>query len=289
MKKIKFAKQPISMKVFYILCVVFFVFQAVIHMLPVAWALLSSLKSGQDFFDGMFSFPSALHFDNYIRIFSEFKCQQYYYIDMLFNSLWILGVKLFVSMVSSICLAYALARFRFPGAGLLYGVFIFARTIPLIGTGTANFKLMVALNMVNNPALIWIAWAGGFDMAFLILYGTFRGISRTYSEAAQIDGANQLFILFRIILPQAMPAIIALAIEEGISIWNDYGTVMVYLRDYPNLSYGLYLFSTESNYIADSKPIYFAALVISSIPPIVLYTANLKNILENITTGGLKG
>ena len=104
-----------------------------------------------------------------------------------------------------------------------------------------------------------------------------------------MDGANNLFILFKIILPQATPAIIALAIEEAIGIWNNYGTVMIYLREYPNLAYGLYLFSSESNYIADSKPIYFAAIVISSIPPIVLYMANLNKILTNITTGGLKG
>ena len=197
--------------------------------------------------------------------------------------------KVLTIEASGIAIAYAVARFRFPGRDFLYGLVIFAKTIPIIGSGPAEFKLISSLGMVNNPALIWLAWAGGFDFAFIVLYGTFKGISQTYSEAAKIDGANNLYVLFNIILPQATPAIIALSIEEAIGIWNNYGTVMIYLREYPNLAYGLYLFSAESNYIVDSKPIYFAAVVISSIPPIVLYMANLNKILTNITTGGLKG
>ncbi len=289
MPKIKFKKQPISVKAFYIFFVIFFAVEAVLHILPVVWSIVSSLKTAEDFFAGMFAMPKALHFENYVRVFSEFKIRQYNYADMLFNSLWQLALKLFVSMLSSVCFAYAVARYRFPGRDFLYGLVIFAKTIPIIGNGPAEFKLISSLGMVNNPALIWLAWAGGFDFAFIVLYGTFKGISRTYSEAAKIDGANNWYILFKIILPQATPAIIALAIEEAIGIWNNYGTVMIYLREYPNLAYGLYLFKTEANYIAESKPIYFAAIVISAIPPIILYTANLSKILTNITTGGLKG
>lgn len=289
MPKMKFRKQPVSVKIFYIVCVVFFAVEAFLHIIPIIWSVMSSLKTAEDYFAGMFVLPTELHFENYIRVFSKFKYRQYNYVDMLFNSLWQLGLKLFVSMLSSVCFAYAVARYRFPGRDFLYGLVIFAKTIPIIGNGPAEFKLISSLGMVNNPSLIWLAWAGGFDFAFIVLYGTFKGISQTYSEAAKIDGANNLYILFKIILPQATPAIIALAIEEAIGIWNNYGTVMIYLRDYPNLAYGLYLFSNASNYIEDSKPIYFAAIVISAIPPIVLYMSNLNKILTNITTGGLKG
>jgi ABC-type maltose transport system permease subunit len=57
----------------------------------------------------------------------------------------------------------------------------------------------------------------------------------------------------------------------------------------PNLAYGLYLFSKESNYIQDSKAIYFCAVVISMLPPLILYGSNQKFILSNISAGGLKG
>ena len=186
-------------------------------------------------------------------------------------------------------LAYALARFRFPGKEFLYGLVIFANTIPIIGTGAAGYKLMMQFNMINNPATIWFSWAGGFDFAFIIFYGTFKGISPTYSEAAYIDGASEITVLLKVILPQAIPCIIAIAITQATSAWNDYSTSMIYMRQYPTLAYGLWLFNTESNYITDSKPIYYAAAVISCIPVIILYASNMKLIMTSVTAGGLKG
>jgi len=145
------------------------------------------------------------------------------------------------------------------------------------------------LNMINNPSTIWLSWAGGFDFAFIIFYGTFKGISQTYTDAARMDGANNFVVLFRVVLPQAIAAIVAIAITESIGVWNDYSTPMLYLRDYPNLAYGLYLFDVEANYIENSKPTFFAAALISCIPVIVLYASNMKLIMTNVTAGGLKG
>ena len=128
-----------------------------------------------------------------------------------------------------------------------------------------------------------------FDFAFIIFYGTFKGISPTYSEAAYIDGASEITVFLKVILPQAIPCIIAIAITQATSAWNDYSTSMIYMRQYPTLAYGLWLFNTESNYITDSKPIYYAAAVISCIPVIILYASNMKLIMTSVTAGGLKG
>ena len=90
-------------------------------------------------------------------------------------------------------------------------------------------------------------------------------------------------------MPQVVPCLVAIIITQAIGVWNDYGTVMVYLRKYPNLSYGLYMFNIESMYIADSKPVFFSAAVISAVPIIVLYACTQKLIMTNMTAGGLKG
>ena len=103
---------------------------------------------------------------------------------MLFNSVWITVVKVTVNILASTFLAYAVARFRFPGRNFLYAVVIFSQTIPIIGTGAASYKLFTHLGFINNPFLMWIAWFSAFDFAFIVLYGTFRGISPTYSESA---------------------------------------------------------------------------------------------------------
>ncbi len=289
MAKIRFFKQSVGMKITYILFLLFFFLEAVFHVFPMLWAMMNSLKSASDFFESNFGLPSALHFNNYIRVFSEFRYRQFTYLDMLFNSLWILAVKVFCNVMSSVLLAYAIARYRFPGRNFLYSLVIFANTIPIIGAGSTEYKLFAQWGFVNNPALIWFAWCSGFDFAFIVLYGTFKGVSGNYAEAAKIDGAGNFRVLFQIVLPQAFPCIAAISITQAIGVWNNYGTVMIYLREFPNLAYGLYLFATSSNYVEDSKPIYFAATVISSIPVIVLYASNMKLIMTNVTAGGLKG
>ena len=291
MERLKFKKGSIEVKITYAISIVIFIALALFYTLPLFWAFINSLKTAQEFFEGEggFSLPTTWRFRNYLRVFTEFKTQQYGYLDMLWNSVWFLCVKVFVNVASSTMLAYIIARFRFPGKEFLYAVVIFANTIPIVGSGPAAFKLMNALNFVENPKVIWLAWASGFDFAFIVLYGNFRGISPAYSESAMLDGANNLRIFFQIVLPQAMPCLIAIAITQSVSVWNDYGTVMVYLRSYPNLAYGLYLFNTGSFWIEESKPIYFAATIISCIPIIVLYACSQNILLTNMTAGGLKG
>jgi ABC-type glycerol-3-phosphate transport system permease component len=208
---------------------------------------------------------------------------------MLYNSLLILAIKVFVNIASSVMLAYVVARFEFPGRNFLYGVVIFANTIPIIGSGPATFKLLNSLNMVENLSTIWLSWAGGFDFAFIVLYGYFKGISSAYSESAYVEGAGELRVFFSIILPQIIPCLVAIMITQAIGVWNDYSTVMIYLRSSPNLAYGLYMFNTESSFIENSKPIYFAAAVISAAPIIILYASTQNLILTNMTAGGLKG
>lgn len=263
---------------------------ALISVYPLFWSFNNSLKTGTEYVsENSMKMTESWRFVNYFKVFTEFKYKDFTYLDMLFNSLWMLVVRVVVNVGASTLLAYPIARFRFPGKEFLYGVVIFANTIPIIGSGPAAYKLLSQLNMVNNPTTIWLSWASGFDFAFIVLYGYFKSISPSYSESAYIDGASELKVLGSIMIPQVMPCICAIAITQAISIWNDYSTVMIYLREYPNLAYGIYLFESFKHTIEDSMPIYFAATIISSIPIIILYSCTQNLILTNMATGGLKG
>lgn len=297
MEKIKFRKSPLSVKIIYIAFFAMFVVFAFMYVYPIFWAIINSLKSMEEYSTDSLTLPTDWRFYHYVDVFRDFKVactdiigKDYYsYVDMLINSLWILVVHVFVNVVSSALLAYALARFRFPGSKFLYAVVIFANTIPIIGSGPAQYKLAMALNLIDNPSAIWLMWASGFDFAFIVFYGYFKGISNSYSESAKIDGASNMTVLLKIILPQIIPCIVAIAITQAIGIWNNYSISMVYMRKYPNLAYGMYLFQNGSFWVEDSKPIYFASAVISCIPIIVLYACTQNLILTNMTTGGLKG
>ncbi len=289
MDKIKFKNQPITVKITYIAFLAMYIAFALVYIFPIFWTVMNSMKTGAEYFDNGLALPSEWKIGNYLRVFTEFKVRQFTYGDMLFNSLWILAVNVTCEILASAMLAYALARYRFPGKEFLYALVIFSQTIPIIGAGAAGFKVRYQLGMVNNPALIWISWLAGFDFTFIVFYGNFKGISQTYSEAAKMDGAGNWRVLFQIIFPQAFPCIAALAITSATGVWNNYSISMIYLRDYPTLAYGMYLFNTAANYVEDSRPIYFAATVISCIPVILLYAASQKLILSNMTAGGLKG
>ena len=295
MTKLKFKHVPLFEKVIYVFFVIFFSVFALLYIYPLCWAFINSLKTMKEYATNSLTLPTQWLWSHYKDVFTEFQAvplsggEPYRYMDMLFNSLWILVVNVSVNVISSTLLAYALARFRFPGSKFLYAVVIFANTIPIIGAGPAAYKLAVELNMVNNPSTIWLMWAGGFDFAFIVLYGYFKGVSRSYSESAKIDGATNMTILLKVILPQVTPCIAAIAITQATGVWNNYSISMLYMRDYPNLAYGMYLFKDSTFLVKDSMPIYFAAAVISSVPVIILYTCSQNLILNNMTTGGLKG
>ena len=290
MRNILSKKSSTSEIVTAIIFLILFIIIAIVCIYPLFWAFNNSLKTFDEYSENNFILTKSWDFYNYFKVFNgTFQYNGVTYLGMLYNSLWILVVRVFVNIASSLMLAYAIARFEFPGRNFLYAVVIFANTIPIIGSGPATFKLLNSLNMVENPTTIWLSWAGGFDFAFIVLYGYFKGISSSYSESAYVEGAGELRVFFSIILPQVVPCVVAIMITQAIGVWNDYSTVMIYLRTKPNLAYGLYMFNTESIYISNSKPIYFAAAVISAVPVIILYACTQKLILTNMTAGGLKG
>ncbi len=288
MKAIRMKKTTPGMNILIILFSLVFIAHAIICLLPVVLTILNSMKTVEEFEAGLLALPKQITFQNFVDVFSKFSIGGLYtFWDMLFNSLWMLVVKVFVNVASSALLAYGIAKFEFPGKNFLYALVIFANTIPIIGAGPAAFKLNRDLNMIDNPFLIWMAWAGGFDFAFIVFYGTFKGISNEYSEAAKIDGANNLYVMLGIVLPQAFPSLVAIMVTQAMGVWNDYSTSMITMRKFPTLAYGLYLYEFEANY--DGRTLYYAAAVISALPVVLLYACNQKLILENMTAGGLKG
>ena len=300
-KLIRFHNKTISEKLTFILYFIFFVLMALITLYPIYSGVLTSFtsidgnvsKEIHSFWD-FFVISGEPQFDSWKNVVNEFSVTtdvgDQNLLNMLFNSIWFTIAKVSLSLMASFILAYAVAKFNFPGKNLIYVIAVFVQTIPLFGTGSASYKLFDSLNMVNNPSLFWFAWVTGFDFTFIILHGTLTGISNSYSESAKIDGANNMTIFLKIIIPMVAPVLLALFISNSLTVWNDYSTIMVYLRDYPTLSYGLYVFQTgESVYARNAPAIQNAATIISALPIVLIYSFSQKLILTNISVGGLKG
>lgn len=208
--------------------------------------------------------------------------------EMTFNSVWFTLGCTAMKMISTICFAYAVSRFEFPGRKLLYGFVVVQMMLPIYGQNASNYRLMETLGLVNNP-LFLLGMGAGHGMYFLILYSFFRNLPFGYEEAAKIDGAGPFTIFARIMLPLAKPIVVAMGIMTAIACWNDYATILVFMKDYPNLSTGLYLVKEAAFSIGLQTPSYFAAIFISIIPVVVAFIAFNKQIMSNLTIGGLKG
>lgn len=290
-EKIKrFKNHSLGAQIFLLAFFLFFVVELILHVYPIFYVINNSLKTATEIYDDSMALTKTWSFVNYVNMFNNFQVRGgIYFEELLWNSVWQTAVWLFMQTLSSVLVAYVLAKFRFPGHGLVYGIMIFKQIIPIIGTGGASYKLLHALNMINNPWTIWLYWGDGFDYAAFIMYGTFKGLSNSYLESAKLDGASNTRIFFSIVLPMTFPAMLALLVTNFLTMWNNYTTSQVTLNKYPNLAYGVYIFQRDSLWIEDGETIFYTALVASATPGLVIYLSMQNLIVKNLTVGGLKG
>ncbi len=210
------------------------------------------------------------------------------YWEMAFNSLWYSLGGTMMKMISTVCFAYVMARYEFPGRKFLYAVIVAQMLLPVYGQTTANYTLLQKLNLLDTP-LFLLALGAGHGMHFMITYAYFRNLSQEYVYAAKIDGANSLQVFTRVMLPLAKPIVTALFVMNFIAYWNDYQNCIIYLRSYPTLSGALYNLQSQAFQLGLQTPTYFAGIFITIIPAAALFLIFNKQIMENVSLGGLKG
>lgn len=210
------------------------------------------------------------------------------YWEMTWNSVWFSVGCTLMKMLSTVCFAYAIARFEFPGRKFLYAFVVLQMMLPIYGQTSANYSLLFKLGLVDNPGYL-LGQGAGHGMYFLITYSFFRNLPTEYVEAAKMDGAGPFTIFFKVMVPLAQSIISALAIMLFIGNWNDYQNVIIYLKSYPTLSSSLYYIKSQAFNLGMQTPEYFAGIFISIIPVAVLFIIFNKQIMENVTIGGIKG
>lgn len=297
MKKIKskdiLNQRSKSEKVLFGVVAVVFAVYAITLTFPFLWMLVLSFEEPHSIdtvmsLKGAFYIPEVFHFSNYLKAFSEMQVEGVNFLGMIFNSIWYVGIGLLFSMFWHSITAYIFAKFKFKGREFIYGCAIFSMTVPIVGSSAAMYKLVSALGLYNTgPLFLMVTSCGGFGSTFLILYGIFKNISWSYAEAVYMDGGGDNTVFFKIMLPQAAPAVAAMAVSTAISMWNNYGNPLMYLPSSPTVASGLY---TLSLYMSrHGKPLYYAGLIISVIPVLIVYGIMSGSMMKNLSIGGLKG
>lgn len=210
------------------------------------------------------------------------------YWEMTWNSVWFSVGCTLMKIFSTVFFAYAVARFDFVGRKFLYAFVILQMMLPIYGQTSANYSLLLKLGLVDTPGYL-LGQGAGHGMYFLITYSFFRNLPTGYEEAAKIDGAGPFAIFFRVMLPLAKSIVSALTIMQFISNWNDYPNVLIYLKSYPTLASALYTLKSQAFTLGLQTPSYFAGIFISILPVAVLFIVFNKQIMENVSVGGMKG
>ena len=294
-RKSRFKKWSRQEKIILISTTVIFAIYALTLIYPFVFTFLNALKSPTEFSRDPLGLPTEFQWENFATAF-EIEYNGVTFGDMIWNSVWQTLLATVCGLVASSIMAYVTAKYDFKFLKVLYAVGIFSMVIPIIGSTPAMYKLLYTelfdipgFTIADNPGMIWLIWFSGFGFAYLVLYGYFKTISWTYAEAAFIDGAGHFTVFFKIMIPQAIPAISSILIVNAIGYWNDYMTAYLYLPSYPNLALGLYELKSAFSYIQGGEPVYYALMLLSLLPVAIAFIIFQKAIMQNISTGGLKG
>ena len=276
-----------------------FAFYAISLMLPFVFMIFNSLKGGEEYINDIaagrtFFSPVKALFENYARAFqalkvTDFNGKEIYFPQMLFNSIWYTVLFVGAGVLASSMTAYVVAKYRFRGRRLIDGIAIFSMTIPIIGTTGSTLSMYNTLGIYNTPLLPVLVGFAGFGFNFLVLRGFFSNLPWSYAESVFVDGGGHLTVFFRIMMPQARPCLVTLFIMAFITTWNDYQTLLLYMPSYPTLSSGLYLVQRSLTRNPLEYPVYFAGLMVSVVPIVLVFSLFSDVIMSNFTVGGLKG
>ncbi len=198
--------------------------------------------------------------------------------------------------------AYAFAWMRFPGRNLLLLVLVGLLVVPVQMTLIPMLRLYVALSVdVEIPLLggklfgtssypgIWLAHgAFGLPFAVYLLRNFFGGLPRDLIEAALLDGASDMQVFFRIVLPLSVPALAALAIFDFLWTWNDLLVALVFLGD-PNLAPMTLRIANLVSSFGASYQVLTAAAFVSMAVPLVVFFALQRYFVQGILAGSVKG
>lgn len=191
-------------------------------------------------------------------------------------------------IVSSSLVAYGFARFTFKGRDFLFMVLLATMMIPWEVTMIPLYMEFNFLGWINTlKPLIVPAWFGAPFYIFLMRQ-FIMGIPKELDEAARIDGANSFQIFYKIYLPLMKPVLILVGVFSMLNCWNDYLGPLVFLNDQSKYTLTLGLAQFKGMFGVDMEGI-MAITFLISIPPLVLFFAAQRYIVEDVSKSGVKG
>ena len=264
---------------------------AIAIIFPLVFTFLAAFKSNTEIFLGNpFGLPSHWDFGSFGRAWTRAHVGTYF-----LNSIKVVSISTFFTMLLGSMAAYVLARYKFVGNRVIYYLFVAGLAFPVYVTLTPLYLIVQNMGLLGTHTglvLVYVAYSLPFTVFFLTAF--FKTLPSSVAEAAIIDGASHYGLFFRVMLPMAKPGLVSIAIFNIIGQWNQYVLPVALLsggsgnvQDKWLLTQGIAAISTSAGYRAD-WPALFAALTIAIIPMIIVYAIFQRQIQSGLTAGAVK-
>lgn len=263
----------------------FLVIWTIIQIFPLYWLITFSLKENSEIFgQNIIGLPRNWVWKNYSSILVGGKMGAYF-----LNSVFVTACTIVITIIASLLATYALNRMVWRGRKTMNNLFMLGLTVPIHAAILPVFLILGKLKMTNSYQALIIPYAAfALAMAILISSSFMENIPKELEEAAFIDGCSIYGIFGRIILPMMTPALSTIAIFTYIQAWNELMFAVIFISDskYRTLSVGIQ--NLSGSYTTAWGPI-GAALVIATIPTIIIYIFMSSKIQESLIIGSVKG
>lgn len=251
---------------------------------PLYWILITSFKARGDIYVQPATWwPSPLFPQNYVAVTQEVPFLAY-----VRNSVFITLVLTIVEVTLGVISAYALAFLRFPGRNLLFLVILAALMVPNQITVISNYALVAGLGWRNTFQGIIIPLAGVAFGTFL-MRNHFLSLPSEIIEAARMDGAKPMKMLFRVVLPMSWPTVVAFTLITIVTEWNQYlwPFLMADTEATAPLPVGLTLLQNNEG-LTNWGPV-MAGTVLTMLPILVIFLFLQRQMIKGLTSGAVKG
>jgi multiple sugar transport system permease protein len=253
---------------------------------PLIWLLASSFKPSNTIFRDLGLIPSAPTFENYTHGWSAFE---FPFSRFLWNSVIVAVGAIIGNLISCSLAAYAFARMRFRGRGVMFAIMLLTLMLPYQVVVIPQYIVFRQLDWIDTFWPLILPKFLAVDAFFVFLMVQFiRGLPRELDEAARIDGAGHFRTFYRIILPLMIPALATTAIFTFIWTWNDFFTQLIYLPSLENktaaVALNLYLDASSSSDFGSM----FAMSVVTLFPLFFAFLFGQRWLIRGIATTGIK-
>ncbi len=203
------------------------------------------------------------------------------------NSMIAASAHALLVVITASLAGYAFARMDFPGKNVLFALVLSTLFVPGFIFMMPNFLMLDRFGWLDTLlAIIVPGAAGAFGVFFMRQF--FLSLPKEFEESARIDGAGPFTTFFRIMLPNATPAVVTLLVLSFLTNWNDFIWPLYVLFSDTNLTLQPGLSKLQGAYTID-YPVIMAGAVIASLPVLVLYTFLQRYVIEGVASSGVKG